>query len=127
MYGPNGRNAPTSHPAISALDKIEVKTGQSVQELRAESGRVIGVTLKDGSKLDADLVVDASGRGTTVERSLSANNLGEVSSSEVGIDLSYVTRRYRFPEVDWKVLVIFPEPPEARGAVAMKLEDGSYF
>lgn len=93
--------------------------------------RVIGVQLcdRDNSQLGeltADLIVDASGRNSSLPRWL--EELGYQVPSETVIDasLGYTTRWYERPahlQVDWKVLLVLPNPPhESRSGVLAPAE-----
>lgn len=66
----------------------------------ASGGRVIGVTVKDRERgveavVEADLVVDAAGRGTKLPAWLDALGFGKPGATVVKVDLGYATRAYR--------------------------------
>lgn len=87
--------------------------------------RVTGVQFRQGRtsdewdnsqlrELTADLIVDASGRNSALPKWL--EELGYPMPDETVIDaaLSYTTRWYERPadsQVDWKMLLVLPEPP----------------
>ncbi|MCY1074930.1 hypothetical protein OV287_10545 [Archangium sp. miwbw1] len=65
--------------------------------------------------LEADLVVDASGRGSRMPRWLEDLGLPRVEESHVRIEVGYASRRYRKPKnlvTNWKALSIYPTPPK---------------
>ncbi len=60
-----------------------------VEALLLRSGNVSGVRLRDAGNLDADLVVDASGRDTRVDDWLGVAGLPALPSTDVSVDLRY--------------------------------------
>ncbi|GAA4652655.1 hypothetical protein GCM10023116_49390 [Kistimonas scapharcae] len=69
--------------------------------------------------LTAELVIDASGRGTHTPRWLQDAAIGRVKEDEVSVRIAYTTRRFNLPAhvaaaLDWKVLSIYAEPPYDR-------------
>ncbi|NBE55382.1 monooxygenase [Streptomyces sp. YC537] len=123
-----------AHPAIHAVEATDVVG------LSGDAGRVRGVLLRergDGARaahavprpLAADLVVDASGRGTRAPQWLAA--LGADAPYEETIDtgLAYASRVYRDPsgriggqELGYNVI---PNPAQTYGAVVVPQEDGT--
>jgi 2-polyprenyl-6-methoxyphenol hydroxylase-like FAD-dependent oxidoreductase len=111
---------------VTLLQEREV-VGLSVDQ-RGE--RATGVRLRqrgDGieSELAADLVVDASGRGSKAPQWLA--NLGYMPPRESVVNAfpGYTTRLYRRPagRREWKTLNIIPTPPDSpRGGVIVPLE-----
>lgn len=98
-------------------------------------GRVTGarvVRRADGSTaevIEADLVVDATGRGSRAPRWL--EELGHPSPAEekVTIDLGYSTARFRLADaaLDGDVgCLVAPVPGHGRGGVLARLEDGTW-
>jgi 2-polyprenyl-6-methoxyphenol hydroxylase-like FAD-dependent oxidoreductase len=94
----------------------------------AERRRVTGAILKrfDGAAeetLSADLVVDASGRGSRTPKWLEAMGRPAVAESQVKVDVGYATRIFKRPPegaLPWKAMYILGQSPESRrlGAVA---------
>lgn len=87
--------------------------------------RIGGVTVRmggdDAPSLDiaAQLVVDASGRGSRTPAWLEAQGFAPPRESRVGIDLKYASRLYEIPahvQRDWQVMAIYGGPPDARRA-----------
>lgn len=60
-------------------------------------GRVAGVALADGRALDADLVVDATGRNSALPAWLAERGLGETPAYSYRMDLGYSTLIYKLP------------------------------
>jgi 2-polyprenyl-6-methoxyphenol hydroxylase-like FAD-dependent oxidoreductase len=103
---------------LRELPGVTVVDGTEVTGLRASDGgrTVLGVTVRrDGgaSSLDADLVVDASGRGSRAPDWLTG--LGHPAPAQTTVDarITYATRFYRVPEqwsADWRGLLLFGDP-----------------
>jgi len=81
-------------------------------------------------ELAADLVVDASGRGSQAPHWLVSIGYEKVRESRVRVDIGYASRIYRRPKElpgDWKVLVIYPIPPDGKRAGAvLPIEDNAW-
>jgi 2-polyprenyl-6-methoxyphenol hydroxylase-like FAD-dependent oxidoreductase len=77
--------------------------------------------------LDADLVVDATGRGSRAPAWLEALGFERPAETRVRIDVGYATRRYRLPpdalDGDFACL-IGPTPGRPRGGALGRLEGG---
>ncbi|MEM8720756.1 MAG: FAD-dependent monooxygenase [Cyanobacteria bacterium P01_G01_bin.39] len=98
------------------LPKIEIRQQSKVTGLvyDAASSQVRGVQLNEAEQINADLVVDASGRSSQANQWL--KEIGQTPAPETIINpfLGYATRRYRLPgnfEPNWKVLLISQTPP----------------
>ena len=78
-------------------------------------------------KRAADLVVDASGRGSRVPQWLNSLGYGKVEETSVKVDVGYATSVYRRPATlprDWKLLLIYPTPPwEKRSGYVFPIEN----
>lgn len=76
--------------------------------------------------LSADLVVDASGRGSQTPQWLAALGYETVEESTIQVDVGYATRVYRRPEhttFDHTVLAVYSTPPtEKRAGVLAPIE-----
>jgi 2-polyprenyl-6-methoxyphenol hydroxylase-like FAD-dependent oxidoreductase len=93
--------------------------------------RVTGVQLRyrgaghHEAELTADLVVDASGRGSQAPQWLASMGYGEVRETIVKVDVGYATRIYRRTSqtpFDGKVLIIYPTPPNKRAGYVFPIE-----
>lgn len=87
----------------------------------ADTRRITGVQIRavegahNTGEMVADLVVDASGRGSQAPRWLTALGYPQVEERVVKVDVGYTTRTYRRPKAlpaDWKILVIYCTPPQ---------------
>lgn len=109
---------------------VELRQRTTVERLRMRGGRVVGVTTKDGSELDADLVVDASGRGSKLTKWLAAEGITPPREDVVEAFVGYASRFYRRPPpestpAEWWFDGIWIEgnPPNLpRGGVAFPVE-----
>ena len=116
-----------SQPNVVMRDRCDVV---GLTEVR---GRISGVRVlrrADGSveeQLDADLVVDATGRGSRAPVWLSDIGFPAPTEDRLSVDLGYTTRRYRLPPGalggDLGLLQA-PTPRHPRGAALAHLEDG---
>ncbi|WP_163779999.1 FAD-dependent oxidoreductase [Myxococcus vastator] len=103
-------------PGITFISQAEVAS------LRSEDGgrHIQGVTLTQEGKtttMEADLVVDASGRGSRTEQWFKSLGIASPERSVVAANLGYATRIYRqLPRYtnQWKVLLVLPKPPYSR-------------
>jgi 2-polyprenyl-6-methoxyphenol hydroxylase-like FAD-dependent oxidoreductase len=102
------------HP-LTTLDQSRI-TGVQIRRRGANPGE---------EALEADLVVDASGRGSRTPQWLTALGYGQVEENIIKIDVGYTSRIYRRPAhvpVD-QVVVIFPKPPaESRVGMILPME-----
>src|SRR2546421_1399293 len=80
--------------------------------------------------LSADLVVDASGRGSQTPQWLAALGYDKVEESTIKVDVGYATRLYRRPEhsnFDHNVLAVYSTPPaEKRAGVLAPIEENRW-
>jgi hypothetical protein len=80
--------------------------------------------------LDADLVVDASGRGAPTLTLLDALGWDRPQMTEIGVDISYATVVVEIDPgatADWKLLLTLPDPPHGLfNAVMLPTEDGRW-
>jgi 2-polyprenyl-6-methoxyphenol hydroxylase-like FAD-dependent oxidoreductase len=108
----------TAPPNVTILAGCTV-TGLLPNPADAQGVSGVRLTRADGSteELDADLVVDATGRNTRTPHWLA--DLGYQPPPETRIDahLAYATRRYQIPDswgADWKVAYLLPKAPQHR-------------
>jgi 2-polyprenyl-6-methoxyphenol hydroxylase-like FAD-dependent oxidoreductase len=107
---------------LLALPGITLLDGHEATALGASrDGRVVrGVTFRrvdrdDGvTYADADLVVDASGRGSRAVPWLTELGYPAPEATRVDPDIAYATRSYRIPDgftADWKAVMLTSRPP----------------
>jgi 2-polyprenyl-6-methoxyphenol hydroxylase-like FAD-dependent oxidoreductase len=120
---------------LRALANVRIMDGFQAVGLRSDDARrVIGVTIEprprrseDARDLAADLVVDASGRGSQTPAWLAALGCGVVEETRVDARLAYATQSYRMPpsfQPDWNALMMMTTPSLPRGGVFQLIEDG---
>ena len=93
-----------------------------------------GVQFVNGSgrfeTLDADLTVDASGRGEPTLTLLDALCWDRPQMTEIGVDISYATAVVEIPPnatTEWKAVLTLPDPPHlALHAIIVPMEDGHW-
>jgi len=110
-----------------ALPNVSVRAGAGVAGLLTSDNRstVTGVRLEDGTVIDADLVVDATGRQCRSVRWLEELGYEAPPVSEVDIDVAYASRifrRDRSRPSGWEFALVLAGPPTGRQAVAFPLE-----
>ncbi|WP_436928722.1 FAD-dependent oxidoreductase [Halosimplex halobium] len=90
---------------------------------------VTGVTVReDGAvdEIDADLVVDATGRASRTPEWLADHGFAAPPEDRVGIDLQYASLRIERPPGDRRMISVPADPPETRGAVLIPIEGGQW-
>jgi 2-polyprenyl-6-methoxyphenol hydroxylase-like FAD-dependent oxidoreductase len=116
---------------VRSIGNVTLRPGCTVRDLlTAPSGdRVVGVEVADAAdggtaRLDADLVVDARGRGSAVATWLEQAGYGPVPSEEIKVDIGYATRFYARGSIDWEraALGVQPIAPDTRAAMMVPVE-----
>jgi 2-polyprenyl-6-methoxyphenol hydroxylase-like FAD-dependent oxidoreductase len=119
---------------LSGLGNVELVTRASVSQLLTgqDRRRITGVRLASAppgdlpQDIEADLVVDASGRGSHSPKWLSDAGYTVPTTTQIGIDVRYTSRFYRRRSDDLpgaKVLYVVPMPPgERRGGAALPVD-----
>jgi 2-polyprenyl-6-methoxyphenol hydroxylase-like FAD-dependent oxidoreductase len=123
---------------VLANPVITVVEATNVVGLSGDASRVRGVLLRERGEgtgqeersLEADLVVDASGRGTKAAQWLSAVGAEAVYEESIDTGLAYASRVYRDTTgtVGTESLgyYVVPNPSQVYGGVVLPLEDGRY-
>jgi hypothetical protein len=98
----------TVRPAVRATGIVRTADGDGAR----------GVRLINGSGcaeiIDAELVIDASGRGAPTLTLLDALGRNRPQMTEIGVDISYATVVVEIPPgatADWKLVLTLPDPP----------------
>lgn len=110
-----------------ALDNVELRGGARVTGLVVEGERVVGVQVGD-EIIRADLIVDASGRGSLVARWVAEAGFSAPALDKVGIDVSYATAivRLKEPPTDYNALALYPALPVPGWGIIFPIEDGQH-
>ncbi|MCC3773891.1 FAD-dependent monooxygenase [Streptomyces sp. UNOB3_S3] len=116
-------------PAVSLVD------GAEAVRLTGDARRVTGVVVRDAhgaeTRLEADLVVDATGRGSSAPRWLAGLGLPAVPEHAVDSGLAYATRIFRAPAGSggFPVIGIQPDPRRpvpGQSATLLPIEDSRW-
>ena len=116
------------------LPNVEILEGYEAHGLAGDQGRVTGLRIQPRNRtegtevitLDADLVVDTSGRPSSAPEWL--KEIGCEAPDETVVDAfwGYATRIYEIPEnfqADWKVIAILNRPPyQPRAGIIQPIE-----
>ena len=125
----------TVRARVTALPGVQVMSPCDVAGLVAtpDRRRITGVRVRpDGGEeqgLPADLVVDASGRGSRTPAWLDALGVPAPVEDRVKIGLGYATRTYRSTPAGLAgdlAIVVAPTPPAGRGGALQHLEGGRW-
>jgi 2-polyprenyl-6-methoxyphenol hydroxylase-like FAD-dependent oxidoreductase len=114
--------------------RIRLRENTTVLALNGAAKAVTGVHVKSGSgdtpeTLHADLVVDASGRGTSAPRWLQDLGLPAVEQREVNAGVAYATRLYKAPGStaarNFPLVNVQANPSKApgQGGIILPIED----
>jgi 2-polyprenyl-6-methoxyphenol hydroxylase-like FAD-dependent oxidoreductase len=102
-------------PGVTVLGRHEVTALGASDDGRVVRGVIVrGLDGGDTSFTEADLVVDASGRGSHVPVWLTELGFPTPEQSQVDPDIAYATRVYRIPDgfgADWKAVMLASCPP----------------
>ncbi|WP_410623942.1 FAD-dependent oxidoreductase [Amycolatopsis sp. cmx-8-4] len=102
---------------VRGLANVVIREGVTVSGLTTRDGAITGVTLTSGGEEQADLVVDALGRGSSVSAWLVAAGWPEVEVRTLDAKVTYTSRWYDLPAERpaswwWQHLVIMPTPDQ---------------
>ncbi|MBZ0304078.1 MAG: FAD-dependent monooxygenase, partial [Anaerolineae bacterium] len=113
-----------THENVQLIDRTEAI------DLTFEGQRVSGVVTRkrpasgEPETLPADLVVDASGRGSKAMSWLEKAGYARPQTHTIDAKLGYTTRWYAKPETantDWRILYVFTSPPtQTRGGAILE-------
>jgi len=122
--------------ALLVRNNVQIMDACVVTRLKRQNERITGVVLQHcrgqqrEEELAADLVVDASGRGSRAPQWLASLGYGQVQESSVKIDVGYASRIYRCPAQlpsEWKVLIVLGPPPDNKRAGVIFPIEGGYW
>lgn len=113
---------------VRRLPGVTVQDGTRVDSVRRGTHSPWQVLAHDGSAHDADLVVDATGRGSRMATWLAEAGVGPVAVSEVNARTGYATRVYAVPpgRVEPAGVVLLQTPALPAGGSAFPVEQGRW-
>ena len=116
---------------LAELDGVTIRddTQFTTYQFDADSGRVHGVRVRadEGLEtLDADIVVNATGRTSRTPVWLGENGYSEPSVEEVEINMLYTTIRVDRPEGDQRMPFIAQSAPRTRGGAAFPVDSDEW-
>lgn len=113
---------------VLALPNVSFRERAPVKTYQCSAGRIAGVILDDGAKIDAQLVVDASGRSSKTAQWLTELGFEPPRVTELPVDVGYASRTFEPPAVaqDWRALFVHPKHPDTRCAVLLPIEGGRW-
>jgi len=111
---------------VGALPNVTILSGMRALDLQADdAGRITGVHVArsrgstQSRELGADLVVDATGRGSSTPQWLSDLGFAAPPTELVGARVAYATRTFRrsSQRPDWRALIISGKPARRSGLI----------
>jgi 2-polyprenyl-6-methoxyphenol hydroxylase-like FAD-dependent oxidoreductase len=111
-------------PDIRVLENSEVTRLIATTDLRRVTGLAVRAGAAGERELTADLVVDASGRGSQMPQWLKSLGLPAPQETIVEVNVGYASRMYRRPAhaADAAPLFVQPRPPDTRGAAVFPID-----
>jgi len=116
-----------------ALANVRLETDAAIEGLIRDNGGVGGVRRKGagGSEaIEADLVLDASGRSSHAARWLVEMGVAAPEETTIGVDFAYTSTKYRKPDhtgaVEPLLLVGGPPPQYTRAAGLFEIENRTW-
>jgi 2-polyprenyl-6-methoxyphenol hydroxylase-like FAD-dependent oxidoreductase len=114
----------TLRPASRVTGIVPAADGDGVRGIRFVNGSGASETV------NADVVVDASGRGAPTLTLLDTLGWDRPQMTEIGVDISYATAVVEIPHdapAEWKLVLTLPDPPHvALNSVLAPTEDGRW-
>ena len=115
---------------VRRLPNVKMLHGWAVESVIYDGHSISGVRMhrRDDrateQRLNADLVIDASGRASQIPQQLRVLGFERPLESTVRIDVGYASCVFRTPNVprDWKTLYVVSQPPAKRGGLILPLE-----
>lgn len=86
--------------ATLAAPNIKLQSGVTIQGLSYDGVSVRGLRYEEGGNVrtaEADLIVDAGGRGSRAPRWLAEMNFAQPEETTIGVDFAYASARFRRP------------------------------
>ncbi|MGI8457906.1 MAG: NAD(P)/FAD-dependent oxidoreductase [Propionibacteriaceae bacterium] len=107
---------------VMALTEVQLRTGSTVTRLRRASAGW-EVVLRDGGTVTADVVIDASGRGSRLPHWLAELDVPVPAPAEVEARVGYACRSYRGRLALHTGVMVAATPEIPVGGLALPVED----
>ena len=114
--------------STTATSNIRIEYGAAVRALICRDGRVRGVRSADARSIEADLVIDATGRGHRARQWLASAGYSPPEETAIGLDTAYSTANFRRPDSFAGEPLIFitgPAPHFTRRGYVITIENGT--
>ncbi|MGW6954237.1 NAD(P)/FAD-dependent oxidoreductase [Streptomyces chartreusis] len=120
---------------VLAQDHVTVLQNTTALTPQGDKHRITGLHIRTGDDtrtLTADLVIDASGRGSQTPKWLQDLGLPPAAERKVDAGLAYATRLYRAPgtsaDISFPLINVQANPAKApgQGGVILPIEDGKW-
>src|SRR5215471_11152958 len=111
-------------PGVNVLENCEVTGLIATPDRQRVTGLAVRPAPAAERELSADLVVDASGRGSQMPQWLKSLGLPAPEETIVKVDVGYASRLYRRPAkpADGRALFVQPRAPNTRGAAVFPID-----
>jgi flavin-dependent dehydrogenase len=119
-------------PGVTVLERHDVTGLNAARDGRSVGGVTVRPIDADGGpvEVDADLVVDASGRGSRAPTWLAELGYPTPDQTRVDPNIAYASRTVRIPDgfsADWKAVMLSSQPPSMpRTGYLFPVEDGQW-
>ena len=120
---------------VRALENVTIRENTTALGLAGDATRVTGLRVSssgDERTLTADLVIDASGRGSRSPAWLEGLGLPKTPEREVNAGVAYATRRFRAPgtsaDIRFPLVNVQANPAKApgQGGIILPIEDNQW-
>lgn len=113
---------------VGALPNVKILDACAVEGLVLRGARIAGARLAGGETLDADLVIDASGRSSMTPQHLEQLGLSKPAITELPVEIGYATQIFQPGPgaCDWRGMMVHSRPPATRTAALMPIEGGRW-
>jgi flavin-dependent dehydrogenase len=112
----------------TAIANVRFESRSAVRELICRDARVRGVRCADSRVIEAELVVDATGRGHQARRWLDSMGILPPHETAIGLDTAYSTANFRRPDSfpgEPMVFIVGPPPHFTRRGYLITIENGT--
>lgn len=113
----------------AALPGVSLRHETPVKRFAVDGGRCTGIELEDGTKIPAELVIDATGMTGPLLRQLTEDGHAEFATEDVRINVAYSTAKFRRPDKyrnDGTGFFFLPGPPGKQFGFLLPIEDGQW-